>query len=307
MIEASNDKKIVALNTAVDDPNLQKKREVTVVVLLYNNQPLPSVVEISESGTCNRACSFCPRSDPNFEDKKTFISFEMIDKLATQLAAVNYQGLVLFSGFVEPLLDKNIFAHLKKIRRYLPNARIEIVSNADPLTTKVLDKLEDSGVDRILLSLYDGPHQVDEVNKKLANSRLSPDKIFIRERWFSASENFGISLSNRAGMMENAEFAIQNLSSSLKSPCFYPAHTFFLNYTGEVLMCAHDWGMKQVLGNFNNQSFTEIWFGKEFEIIRSKLLRGNRNMSPCDVCNVQGTRMGKKHALHWMKAAKEQK
>jgi radical SAM protein with 4Fe4S-binding SPASM domain len=304
---SSNDTTTLSLNTAVDDPNLARKRELTDVVQYYDGQPLPSVIEISESGTCNRTCSFCPRSDPDFEDIKNFISFEMIDNLAKQLADVKYQGLVLFSGFVEPLLDKNIFTHIKKLRGCLPSARIEIVSNGDPLTLKILNKLEDSGVDRVLLSLYDGPHQVEEVNTKVANSRLSPDKIFIRERWFSADKNFGISLSNRAGMMENAEFSIECLSQSLNSPCFYPAHTFFLNYTGEVLMCAHDWGMKRVLGNFNEQSFLDIWFGKEFESARSKLIRGNRNVSPCDVCNVQGTRMGKKHALQWIKFTKEKK
>ena len=298
----SDDKTIFSLNTAVDDPNL--KENGINRCGYYQDQPLPSVVEISESGTCNRVCSFCPRSAPNFEDIKRFISFDMIDKLAKQLADVNYQGLILFSGFVEPLLDKNIFSHIKRLRSYLPFARIEIVSNGDPLTLRVLNKLEDSGVDRILLSLYDGPHQVEEVNTKVAGSNLSPDKIFIRERWFGADQNFGISLSNRAGMMENAEFAINNLSESLTSPCFYPAHTFFLNYTGEVLMCAHDWGMKQVLGNFNDQSFLDIWFGEEFKNVRSKLLSGNRNFPPCDVCNVQGTRMGKKHALQWMKFAK---
>lgn len=304
---SSKDTTTLSLNTAVDDPNLERKRELTNVVQYHDGQPLPSVIEISESGTCNRTCSFCPRSDPDFEDVKNFISFEMIDKLAKQLADVKYQGLILFSGFVEPLLDKNIFIHIKKLRGHLPNARIEIVSNGDPLTLKILNKLEDSGVDRILLSLYDGPHQVEEVNTKVANSSLSPNKIFIRERWFSADENFGISLSNRAGMMKNAEFAIESLSKSLNSPCFYPAHTFFLNYTGEVLMCAHDWGMKQVLGNFNEQNFLDIWFGKEFESARSKLIRGNRNVSPCDVCNVQGTRMGKKHALQWIKLTSERK
>ena len=99
----SDDKTIFSLNTAVDDPNLERKRELTDVVQYYQDQPLPSVVEISESGTCNRVCSFCPRSAPNFEDIKRFISFDMIDKLAKQLADVNYQGLILFSGFVEPL------------------------------------------------------------------------------------------------------------------------------------------------------------------------------------------------------------
>ena len=39
-------------------------------------------------------------------------------------------------------------------------------------------------------------------------------------------------------------------------------------------MCAHDWGMKQVLGNFNDQSFLDIWFGEEFRNVRSKLLTG---------------------------------
>ena len=111
-----NDDDIASLNTVVDDPNLERKRDLTNVVQYYQGQPLPSVVEISESGTCNRVCSFCPRSDPDFEDIKNFISFEMIDKLAIQLSEVNYQGLVLFSGFVEPLLDKNIFAHIKKLR-----------------------------------------------------------------------------------------------------------------------------------------------------------------------------------------------
>ena len=67
---SSNDKTTLSLNTAVDDPNLEKKRELTDVVQYYDGQPLPSVIEISESGTCNRTCSFCPRSDPNFEDIK---------------------------------------------------------------------------------------------------------------------------------------------------------------------------------------------------------------------------------------------
>ena len=40
--------------------------------------PVPSIIEISNSGVCNRECSFCPRSDPSFEDKKEFIDAEEI-------------------------------------------------------------------------------------------------------------------------------------------------------------------------------------------------------------------------------------
>ena len=71
--------------------------------------PLPSEVEISESGTCNRKCSFCPRSDPNYLDIKEFINLELHKKLCTELAELNFSGTLRYSGFVEPLLDVNIF------------------------------------------------------------------------------------------------------------------------------------------------------------------------------------------------------
>ena len=53
------------------DPNINRKKDIVSKSLKFfpnSDFPLPSEVEISESGTCNRKCSFCPRSDPNFED-----------------------------------------------------------------------------------------------------------------------------------------------------------------------------------------------------------------------------------------------
>lgn len=68
--------------------------------------PLPTEIEISESGTCNRKCSFCPRSGPDFLDKKEFISNKLHERLCTQLKQLNYSGTIRYSGFVEPLLIK---------------------------------------------------------------------------------------------------------------------------------------------------------------------------------------------------------
>ena len=57
------------------DTNIKFKNETVTKRLqfvLYKDKklPLPTEIEISESGTCNRKCSFCPRSDPNFDDTK---------------------------------------------------------------------------------------------------------------------------------------------------------------------------------------------------------------------------------------------
>ena len=71
------------------DPNIEfKKKTVENRIQLYkiNNQnlPLPTDIEISESGTCNRKCSFCPRSAPGFEDIKKFITSELVLKVANE-------------------------------------------------------------------------------------------------------------------------------------------------------------------------------------------------------------------------------
>ena len=78
------------------DPNIEHKRKtVENRIQFYNYEglkslPLPTEIEISESGTCNRKCSFCPRSDPNFEDKKEFITNELHQKLCNQLNELDY-------------------------------------------------------------------------------------------------------------------------------------------------------------------------------------------------------------------------
>ena len=61
------------------DPNIKNKsKTVEDKIQLFDyagvKLPLPTEIEISESGTCNRSCSFCPRSAKDFVDKKEFIT-----------------------------------------------------------------------------------------------------------------------------------------------------------------------------------------------------------------------------------------
>ena len=118
----------------------------------------------------------------------------------------------------------------------------------------------------------------------------------IRKRYLSEEENFGIALSNRGGEMENAEYAIQKLSETLKKPCYIPTYTLFFDYLGDVLICPHDWGKKIILGNLNKKKLIDIWFQKKSINIRKMLKESNRNFSPCNVCDVNGTLMGKTNA-----------
>ena len=80
------------------DPAIPRKSNIIDHTLrLYNGIPLPSVVEINESGKCNRSCSFCPKSDPDYPDVSEFIESALIQKLTHELGDVNYSGIFVFS------------------------------------------------------------------------------------------------------------------------------------------------------------------------------------------------------------------
>ena len=131
------------------------------------------------------------------------------------------------------------------------------------------------------------------------SAKLTKEQYIVRHRYYSEDKDFGITLSNRSGLMEKAEYKIEALSEPLKKKCFIPSYTFFLDYQGDVLMCPHDWGKKKILGNLNKLSFLDIWNSQLARITRKNLNNGKRNFSPCNVCDVKGTLIGKEHAKAW--------
>jgi MoaA/NifB/PqqE/SkfB family radical SAM enzyme len=265
------------------------------------NLPLPSIVELSPSGTCNRTCDFCPRSDPSYPEVEEFMPIELTEKLSVQLAAIEFAGLIIFSGFVEPLLDKKIYDHIALLRKHLPTARIEMVTNGDVLNEDRLSRLFTCGLSTLLISVYDGKEDADRFEKMCRDVGLQEGQFVIRNRYLPPEQDFGITMNNRAGMMDNTAFKRASLVEPLAKPCFYPDYSFFMDYLGDVLLCPHDWGKKMVVGNLYNEDFIDIWFSKLFMTVRGRLNDGDRNFKPCNVCDVDGTMMGSKHAEAWTK------
>ena len=286
--------------TTIVDQNLERKKGIIDKTLaFYCNVPLPSVIEINESGTCNRKCAFCPKSDPNYPDVNNFIEPRLLHKLGSELASVNYKGIILFSGFCEPLLDKAIFTKIALLSQLVPEAKIEMVTNGDVLNKTRLLRLFKSGLSTLLISVYDGPEEAEFFRQLCVDSGLKTDQYVIRNRFYSSKDDFGLKLSNRSGMLKNAEFKIPPTKSPLKEPCYYPHYTFFMDYNGDVLMCPHDWGKANIVGNLYKIDFWSLWSGNKFNAIRRQLQNGNRCIKPCNVCDVKGMLMGKAHVKAW--------
>ena len=290
------------------DENINRRGAITDKKILFfkgTDVPMPSIFEISNSGMCNRKCSFCPRSDPSYNHVNEFISQKLHDKMYKELSDNNFSGSIIFSGFVEPLLDKRIYSQIKDIRDKLPEANIELITNGDPLNHERTEKLFDCGLSYLLVSAYDSEEQAKGFRELLSKTNVDPAKYIVRNRYYGEEKDFGITISNRGGNMNNTAYKIEALKEPLKSRCTYPAYTFFIDYNGDILTCSHDWGKDMIMGNLNNSSIYEIWTGKKFSIARKNLLKANRNFSPCDVCNVKGSLIGVKHAEHWTKKLSE--
>ena len=260
---------------------------------------LPGVIELSGSGTCNRVCVFCPRSAPDFEDKKEFIKPELFERICRELNGLDYSGMFIFSGFVEPLLDKRIYEKIEQISASCPKATIDLVTNGDVLNDTRMARLFESGLSNLLISVYDGPD--DAALFEAMAKRVAPPKgnVIVRHRYLPPEQDFGITMTNRGGMMDNAVHIRPSPTEPLKAQCFYPFYTLMIDYTGECLMCTHDWGKRGVVGNLNVQTIREVWTSPRMEEARRRLINGDRTGSPCDRCDADGTMVGRKFVDAW--------
>ena len=93
----------------------------------------------------------------------------LIDKLSSELKKIKYNGAIALCGYGEPLLHKDILYITKKLSQV---ASVEIVTNGDVLTSKMLRNLYLSKASRVLISMYDGPEQLSQF-KKIRNLQFS--------------------------------------------------------------------------------------------------------------------------------------
>ena len=259
----------------------------------YNNIPLPSWIELSLIDACNRKCIFCPKSDKSIApDTYQKMSRLLIDKLANDLKKIKYDGSVTLCGYGEPLLHKDIEYIVKKLSMV---SNVEIVTNGDVLNHKLLNKLFLSKAGRVLVSMYDGPEQVDKFKNIIKKSGVPDDFVMLRDRWYDDTQNFGVKLTNRAGTIDTGN----QIKNDVHTTCYYPAYQFLVDWNGDVFLCPQDWQRRITMGNMMQEDIFEIWTSKIFSKYRKDLLNGKRCTSPCSECNAQGTLLGFNHAKIW--------
>ena len=135
--------------------------------------------------------------------------------------------------------------------------------------------LFDQGLDTIVCSIYESEQKFIAVKNLFKELEIPEKRYVLRKRYFRrdkdgevALDDFGINLSNRGGMMENAEYSIPALRKSLKSPCHYPFYAIMIDFNGDYLICTHDWAKNEVLGNVKDKI-------NQFNIVRNFLKKAD--------------------------------
>ena len=274
------------------------KRRTVIVddkLVFHKNVPIPSWIELSLIDVCNRKCSFCPKADdtvaPDTYQKMTML---LIDKLVKELKEIKYQGSVVLCGYGEPMLHKDVYEISRKLSEV---SFVEVVTNGDTLTKKKIKELYNANVNKVLVSLYDGPEQVEKFKKMSDEAQVPSDFVILRHRWHDENQDFGLKLTNRAGTIKvGKQYDVDNFSF-----CYYPSYSLLIDWNGDIFLCPQDWQRRRAMGNMMLENIFDIWVGKIMTNYRKNLLKGKRCASPCSECNAEGTVLGKNHAEEWKK------
>jgi MoaA/NifB/PqqE/SkfB family radical SAM enzyme len=276
--------------------NLRRKSAYVDQVQMYDGNPLPSWIDLNLTELCNRSagsakpCVFCPRIDASFyPNQKLHMSLGLAEKIAADLRSFNYRGAVVLCGFGEPMLHPQ----LAELVSRFAGIRVEIVTNGDFLTPLKIATLTAAGVNFFVVSMYDGPHQIEQLTAKFAEAGCA--NYLLRDRWHTEADQFGLKLTNRAGTVEVGPQEPVDQSR----PCHYLAYQLTVDWNGDVLLCVQDWHKKVKFGSLATQPILDVWTSPALHKRRLQLIDGRRCAAPCNGCNTDGTLHGFNHVPAW--------
>jgi len=235
------------------------------------------------------------------------MSVELAKNIAEQLADINFTGIVNISGTGEPLLTKHVVDIVKQFGD--KGIHIEIVTNGDMLVSKkgskLIKDLYSAELCQFVVSMYDGPEQIDQFNTLFASCDVDKESYSLRDRWYDESEDYGLLYTNRAGNIgfeHLSDISKQKLMKSGKSACFYTHYSMMIDWNGDALLCCQDMYNRTVnFGNVKDKSLVDIWTDAKLTEFRNKLKNGERSLSPCSNCNANGQVFGINHMQAWGK------
>lgn len=109
-------------------------------------------IAVEVSSLCNAKCSFCPNSF--MKRKKGIMTMEVFNKMVERIENEGIQPKQFnLTGTGEPLLDKDLFEKIDILKSKFPTAEVFFPTNFCLATNEVIEKIVNSKLDFISISL----------------------------------------------------------------------------------------------------------------------------------------------------------
>ena len=242
------------------------------------------IVEFNPTELCNRLCVFCPRVDPEiFPNRNLHMDITTVEKVIADLVLHNYKGSIIFSGWGEPTLNREI-CHMIKIAS--KHFIVMLITNGDKIFDSdwyTIDDFIEAGLNTMYVDIYDGKEQ---------HKRWLPTiKKYENKIRFVISLKYEMPIhqfNNRAGMVLNKKVS--------STSCFTASTKAFIDWDGTLQLCCHDWTRTGAIGNVLNTPLSVLWKSPVLNEIRKKLMYQLRTTAgkPCSECNASGDQINGK-------------
>lgn len=288
----------------------------------------PYVVQVFPIYACNFKCTYCifsiEKEKRGFISDKVNMDLNLFKKCVDDMTNFPEKIKVLrFVGIGEPLLHKDIFEMIRYSREKAIANTIEILTNASLLKPEITDRLLESGLNRMVVSLqgtsaekykdvcgFDISFQEFLDNLKYFYNNKGSAQIYIKivdtaldgeedkKRFYEiygdlcdtlAIENtvpihHGIDYEN---IFDSGKGLTQfGLPVSEVKVCPQPFFHMQLNPDGKIVPC-YSFEYPEILGDCNTERMDQIWTNKKFREFRKRMLDGAVKASEvCDDCSI---------------------
>lgn len=286
----------------------------------------PFTLAIDPSNLCNFKCEFCAiqSKDEQLSFRKQFMDKTLFMKIIDDLQEFPEKLKVLrINGQGEPLLNTDLPEMIRYVKEKQVADFVEIITNGSRLCPELNQKLIDSGLDRIRISiealsakgyaeiagakinfddflanikdLHDRSGDKCEIYCKIVDVAVptDEDKKKFYEIFEDICDRFFIDnviplwsdFEEINEKMAKGNIGVHGQKIQNVKVCPYSFYSLIINPDGEVTVCCADWKRKLVVGDLKEQSLKEIWNGEKLRGFWLAMLKGEKEcFEMCKKC-----------------------
>jgi radical SAM protein with 4Fe4S-binding SPASM domain len=293
------------------------------------NLPLPPAISVELSSRCNLACPECVTGAGLLQRKNEFISHSLAEKIAGELrghtlsAWLSFQGepmmhprffdIVDLFGEMHPVISTNGHYLGEEACLRLAASRLrKIIISYDGVSPGVYSlyrrggnhRVVTEGIRRLTAVIREKGSGPETVLQFLLHRGNEHEATAAAELASSLGAGFTIKsmhvLDNeRAGewMPAGSGRSRYIMSGGEWKPAASPSRGCLRMWTaavittdGDVVPCCYDKNAGHVMGNLNNQTFRDIWYGRQYTSFRNTVMKSRSLIDICRNCP-QGKRI----------------